>query len=88
MHAAITGCPRLRDPDYGSVQVSGYTPGSTALYRCNSGYKLVGLTLRKCYNGRWTGKEPVCQSKHYIMSHTTCTITSTSVHDQRLKASV
>jgi hypothetical protein len=87
IHTAISGCPRLSDPNYGSVAVSGYTPGSTAQYSCNGGYKLVGLALRKCYNGRWTGKEPVCQSKHHVMHqqcHTTgytmVTISSYVIH--------
>ena len=61
-------CPSLSDPRYGSVQLIGYTPGSTALYKCNVGYKLVGHSLRKCYNGYWTGKEPVCRSKQLHQS--------------------
>ena len=70
--AAIPGCPSLSDPSDGSVQVTGNTPGSVALYRCNSGYKLVGLALRKCSKGHWTGREPVCQGKHATSCNWIC----------------
>ena len=42
------------------------SPGSTASYYCNEDHKLVGNEKRKCLkNGKWSGQEPVCQSKLY-----------------------
>ena len=57
-------CPDLDDPRYGSVNVTGNTPGYTAHYECDYGYELVGGLYREClYNGYWSGKEPVCKRK-------------------------
>lgn len=57
-------CSYLDDPRYGKVSVSGVTPGSTANYTCDHGYKLVGNAPREClYNGSWSGKEPTCESE-------------------------
>lgn len=57
-------CPDLQSPNYGSVRVSGATPGSRADYKCDSGFKLEGLAWRKCQdNGEWTGEAPVCKCK-------------------------
>ena len=55
-------CPALEEPKYGSVRVSGTTPGSRADYKCNDGFKLEGVAWRKCQdNGQWTGEAPVCK---------------------------
>ena len=63
VHTAIK-CPKLSDIEYGSVRVTGFTPGSTAHYECKKGFKLVGEAWRKCqYNGYWSGKEPECRRK-------------------------
>ena len=44
------------------------SPGSTASYYCNEDHKLVGNKNRKCLkNGKWSGQEPVCKRKHYII---------------------
>lgn len=59
---AIARCDKLDDPLYGNVKVYGYSHGSTAYYRCNSGYRLVGNAYRRCDNGIWAGKKPVCHS--------------------------
>ena len=49
---------------YGGLKVSGTTPGSRADYKCNSGFKLVGVAWRKCQdNGHWTGEAPICKNK-------------------------
>ena len=65
-HDACTAirCSNLDDPRYGKVNVAGTTPKSTAHYTCDYGYKLVGNASREClYNGYWSGKESVCESK-------------------------
>ena len=55
-------CPDLDDPKYGTVRVSGTTPGSRADYKCNAGFKLIGVASRKCQdNGQWTGQAPTCK---------------------------
>ena len=55
-------CPKLRDPKYGDVDDGDNRPGTTAVYTCNKGFKLVGMSKRKCQsNGRWTGSAPVCK---------------------------
>ena len=62
--SGIIVCPYLDDPRYGSVNVADNTPGSTAHYECDKGFKLVGEEYRKClYNGYWSGDEPVCKRK-------------------------
>ena len=59
----IITCPDLYDPPYGSVNMTDNTPGSTAHYECDYGFKLVGDAYREClYNGYWSGKAPVCKS--------------------------
>ena len=67
-HAAkLVTCPKLKDIPYGSVKMTGNKPGSTAHYKCDKGFKLVGDAWRKClYNGYWDGKEPVCKRKHVL----------------------
>ena len=41
------------------------TVDSTATYRCNAGYTLVGNTQRTCRaNGRWSGEEPICEGSY------------------------
>ena len=45
----------------GVVCYSGVTPGSLAVYVCNSRYHLEGPSLRECQrNGNWSGSIPQC----------------------------
>lgn len=54
-------CPNLENPEYGTVSLSGNTPGSKATHRCNFGFKLVGEEVRNCQtNGEWDGEAPTC----------------------------
>lgn len=41
-----------------------------AIYSCKTGYKLVGMQTRSCFNGIWSGYRPICQllSKWAILS--------------------
>ena len=60
----VIRCQDLDDPSYGKVNVTGYTPGYKAHYKCDYGYELVGEAYREClYNGKWSGEEPVCERK-------------------------
>ncbi len=57
-------CGRLDNPDNGLVTVSGVSPGSSAHYRCNTGFELVGVASRICLqSGQWSGSAPSCQGK-------------------------
>ena len=53
-------CPSLTIKD-GRVTVTGLTPGSTAIYTCDSGFELVGTGFRTCLtSGVWSGTDHVC----------------------------
>ena len=68
-------CPRLYHPHYGKVHVQyikdnygySYDYGTTAIYKCDYGYYLVGDHKRVCRDGYWTGYAPRCvrKKKHY-----------------------
>ena len=63
-YTVINKCQDLDHPSYGKVNVTGYAPGYKAHYKCDYGYELVGEAYREClYNGKWSGKEPVCERK-------------------------
>jgi len=56
--------PRLQASGTGCrLQASGTsaTQTSSAGYRCNPGFKLVGDTYLTCLHGTWTGNLPTCQ---------------------------
>ena len=45
----------------GVVCYSGVTPGSLAVYFCNSTHHLEGPSLRECHrNGNWSDTVPQC----------------------------
>ena len=59
-------CPNLPNPSNGIVTLSGRNLGSTATYKCNDGYKLIGEDKRTCQNdATWSGREPSCKSKYF-----------------------
>ena len=54
-------CGSLPDPAFGKVNYSSTLFGSEAVYECNIGYNLQGLTSRKCEaNRNWSGVTPTC----------------------------
>lgn len=54
-------CPRLQDPDNGSVDDGGAIVDAIAKYACEHGYRLELSGLRVCRpNGTWSGTEPIC----------------------------
>ena len=54
-------CATLEDPENGVVVTTGETPGSSASYDCNLGYRIQGDTTRTCQqSGLWTGVAPTC----------------------------
>ena len=68
------GCSVLSAPSKGDVVLGGITVGSTATYTCDSGYVLVGESVRVCQpSGVWSGVEPFCRCK---ISERVCTFNS------------
>ena len=64
MRFATVVCPTLSNPQNGRVSQQGNKPGDRASYNCNSGYELVGQSVRTCQNnGQWSGDAPTCESK-------------------------
>ena len=62
--ATAVECSTLSNPSNGRVNQQGDRPGDRARYTCNSGYELVGQSIRTCQNnGEWSGDAPICQSK-------------------------
>lgn len=70
LHAAIT-CDQLNNPQNGNVQQPlPPTVGSVAVYSCNQGFRLVGVTKRACQSDRtYTGKAPVCVGMLAVMDY-------------------
>ena len=61
LHPSSGLCLALSNPANGQVSVTGRTSGSTAIYTCNTGYKLTGDQTRTCLStGTWSGQEPTC----------------------------
>ena len=57
----VVVCEDLLDIPSGSVALSGNSVGSTAIYRCVTGFILLGDAIRTCQpNGQWSGSEPSC----------------------------
>lgn len=60
---AAINCPEVYAPEYGSVDVKGYSHSSRAEYSCNHGYYLYGDRYITCDYGIWKGKTPICKRK-------------------------
>lgn len=59
-------CGNLINPVNGVVELTGTTEGSSATYRCLSGFNLFGTSQRICQNnGFWSGVPPVCQRSEF-----------------------
>ncbi|XP_060580368.1 sushi, von Willebrand factor type A, EGF and pentraxin domain-containing protein 1-like [Ruditapes philippinarum] len=57
----VKDCGSLPDPAFGKVEYTSTVYGSEAVYRCNIGYSIQGLTTRKCEADRnWSGVTPTC----------------------------
>lgn len=60
-------CVVLENPDNGRVIMNGTQIGNTVSYECDTGFTLVGESIRTCnLVGLWTDRQPVCQSEFYI----------------------
>ena len=67
LYSAAIVCPDLDDPQYGSVRITTNRVGGKADYKCDNGFKLVGVQWRRCQaNGKWTGEAPTCKRKKYL----------------------
>ena len=61
---AVAECPKLYAPEYGSIEIPAYTPGTRAHFTCAKGYKIVGEAYITCQEDcEWTGKPPTCVRK-------------------------
>ena len=60
---AVVDCGTLTAPANGEVNhTAGTTFRQTATYTCNTGYNLVGDSIRTCYaTGNWSGSAPTCE---------------------------
>ncbi len=57
-------CPELPHPSGGSVWLTARTPGSYAIYSCNTGNIHIGSSFRICQSdGTWSGNAPTCQGE-------------------------
>ncbi|XP_041962329.1 CUB and sushi domain-containing protein 3 isoform X2 [Alosa sapidissima] len=61
----IISCGELPTPSNGRKIGTQMTFGATAIFTCNSGYILVGSTVRECLaSGLWSGPETQCLAGH------------------------
>ena len=56
-------CGNLTHPANGQIDhTAGTSLGQTAIYSCNTGYNLVGDSIRTCNaTGEWSGIVPICR---------------------------
>ena len=76
-------CPKLDEPQYGKVSVTGHSYSSVAYYICNYGYELDGSHSRKCqHDGSWYGKAPECRpvKRSMLLVHTIKNIIKVNGH--------
>ena len=66
----VVNCGNLTDPANGVVNHSaGTTSEQNATYRCNTGYNLVGDSIRTCQaEGDWSGNAPTCEGMYIVIS--------------------
>ena len=64
----VIQCPDLTNITNGLVDTSGgKSYKCTAVYTCNTGFVLNGMTTRTCQgNGAWSGAEPTCDGMQHI----------------------
>ena len=61
----------MNNPANGTVEFNLTTFGAIAVFTCDIGYNLTGndgQDYRECLFGGWSGEDPTCQSKYYIIS--------------------
>ena len=70
----VVDCGPLPDPANGGVDLTGGTKfGDRVKYFCNAGYIRSGTATRECLpTGSWSGEEPTCDCKTFIVWAVTC----------------
>ena len=65
LYWVVVDCGRLFDPEHGDVDISSGTVfNSIAMYSCDTGYMLDGVSTRVCVSeGIWIPEAPRCLSK-------------------------
>ena len=74
-------CGPLTNPINGRFShTAGTTFGKTATYSCNTGYRLVGDTIRICQATRvWSGSPPTCQGMSLLLMCKCSCVQNTSI---------
>ncbi|XP_078276635.1 sushi, von Willebrand factor type A, EGF and pentraxin domain-containing protein 1-like [Rhinoraja longicauda] len=57
----LKSCGSPGDIQNGHYTATGNKFGSTVTFYCNTGYKLVGRSTRRCEHDGWTGQVPTCE---------------------------
>lgn len=64
IYVVLVKCPKLDDPKFGKVKLTGRKPGDKAFHFCDRGFELKGDKTRICQkDGYWSGKAPKCISE-------------------------
>ena len=65
-------CPRLSNPNNGTVSVGDTSPGSNVTYSCDSGCTWSGNQTRICQSdGTWSGNASTCECM-YVACKISC----------------
>ena len=66
-HVTAVDCGLLLSPLNGQVLLlQGTVFGASAMYNCDEGFVLLGVTVRRCEaNGEWSATEPTCSRKYF-----------------------
>lgn len=57
----LANCGDLIDPDNGEVDVSSTLEDGIAIYSCDGGFALLGVSARVCLaNATWSDEAPTC----------------------------
>ena len=75
---AALECGCLENPEGGTVDVTGTTYNSEAVYLCNTGFIMTGNRMRTCNeSGSWSGTIPMCTGEAFMIittiPHRDCT---------------
>ena len=59
---SVVRCPFINPPENGNRTVYGYSNGSIAMFTCDTGYQIIGGSMRRvCQeDSTWSGTDLVC----------------------------
>ena len=81
LSSTVMDCGTLSNPENGQVSHTGRTTfKQTATYCCNTGYNLVGNSIRTCLAiGVWSGCAPTCQRMLLLTCMCVCVCSRSSI---------